>query len=97
MRKAHMKERQTTLVSASAANSAGGSVIKGDGGCDVSKRGQVKHAFVMSYMNQHAKGNLLMFYGKNEIAEVNCAQEAQFALQVEEGAQLPVGGRLGLD
>ena len=38
-----------------------------------------------------------MFYGKNEIAEVNCAQDAQFALQVKEGAQLPVGGRLGMD
>jgi hypothetical protein len=97
VRKAHMKERQTALVSTSAASSNGGSEIKGGGGSDVSRRGQVKHAFTMSYMSQHAKGNLLRYYGLNEITEVNCAQEGQFALQVKEGAQLPVGGRLGLD
>ena len=48
-------------------------------------------------MNQYVKGNLFMFYGKNEIAEVNCGQDTQFALQVKEGAQLSVDGCLGLD
>ena len=62
-----------------------GSVVKGGGGGDVSKKGQVKDAFTMSHMTQYGKGNLLRYYGRNEIAEVSCALEAQYTLQFKEG------------
>ena len=70
-----------------------GSVVKGGGGGDVSKKGQVKDAFTMSHMTQYGKGNLLRYYGRNEIAEVSCALDAQYILQVKEGAGVSVWTR----